>query len=173
MILTSLDKRVAYRMHAPRYANEPTSGAGAGRHGGRANRPGVPALYLALDFGTAIKEYQQLSTLMPPGTLVNYEVTVDQVVDFRSGYKSSQWEPLWEDFHCDWRDLWFNQHIEPPSWIIGDQVIAAGGKGILFQSSVNAGGTNLVLYTDTLASTDSVVAFDPAGVLPKNRDSWK
>jgi len=65
----------AYRMHTPRWAHSPTSGAGAGAHGGRANRVGVSALYLALETQTAISEYQQLSSLMPPGTLVSYEVS--------------------------------------------------------------------------------------------------
>jgi hypothetical protein len=30
-----------YRMHTPRWAVMPTSGAGAAKHGGRFNRPGV------------------------------------------------------------------------------------------------------------------------------------
>nr|WP_245682169.1 RES domain-containing protein [Halomonas gudaonensis] len=36
-------------MHVPRWAYAPTSGAGAAEHGGRLNRPGLPALYLALE----------------------------------------------------------------------------------------------------------------------------
>jgi RES domain-containing protein len=71
MILTQLENLSAYRMHLPRWAVAPTSGAGAAKHGGRVNRPGVAALYLALDIETAVKEYQQVSTLLPPGTLVS------------------------------------------------------------------------------------------------------
>ncbi|MCX7180339.1 MAG: RES domain-containing protein, partial [Proteobacteria bacterium] len=48
----------------------PTSGAGAAKHGGRVNRPGVAAIYLALGIETTIKEYPQVSPLLPPGTLV-------------------------------------------------------------------------------------------------------
>lgn len=47
MIFTALDT-VAYRVHDPKWAYAPTSGAGAGSHGGRANRPGISALYLSL-----------------------------------------------------------------------------------------------------------------------------
>ncbi len=173
MILTDLKNQVVYRMHVPQYAVNPTSGEGAAIHGGRANRPGVQALYLALDASTAIAEYKQLSSLMKPGMLVNYEVTADRIVDFRQGYRSSHWDLMWEDFHCKWRELWFNQHIEPPSWIIGDAVLAAGGKGILFQSEANPGGANLVLYTGSLGATDSIEVFDPDNHLPKNQDSWK
>ena len=43
----------AYRVHVPRWAYAPTSGDGAAEHGGRLNRPGLPALYLALDATTA------------------------------------------------------------------------------------------------------------------------
>ena len=49
MILTDLGPVTAYRMHTPRWATAPTSGAGAAAHGGRANRPGTPALYIALE----------------------------------------------------------------------------------------------------------------------------
>jgi len=70
MILTELGPVTAYRMHTPRWATVPTSGEGAAAHGGRANRPGVSALLLALEPETAVRKCQQLSPLMPPGTLV-------------------------------------------------------------------------------------------------------
>ena len=103
MIQTDLRQLTAYRMHVPRWAGSPLSGEGAAIHGGRANRPGIGALYLSLEIETAAREYQQLSPLMPPGTLVTYEVTVEAVVDFRAGYSAGQWSCLWEDFMGDWR----------------------------------------------------------------------
>ena len=172
MILTRLEKLTAYRMHTPKWAVTPTSGAGAAKHGGRANRPGVAALYLALDTETAVKEYQQVSPLLPPGTLVSYQITVGMIADFQSGFDASNWDPIWEDFYCDWRELWFNQHIEPPSWVMGDEVIAAGAKGILFQSHISAAGVNLVVFPDTFIATDSLAVFDPGQALPKNQNSW-
>ncbi len=172
MILTSLSQALAYRMHTPKWAAAPTSGAGAALHGGRANRPGVAALYLALDIGTAVKEYQQVSTLLPPGTLVSYRVTLSPVLDFRQGYRPEEWPPLWEEFFCDWRELWFNRQIEPPSWVLADEAIAEGAKGILFPSCFSPEGVNLVLYPDFLKDTDIIEVHDPAGALPKNQDSW-
>jgi RES domain-containing protein len=173
MILAELGPITAYRMHTPRWASAPTSGAGAAVHGGRANRPGTSALYLALEADTAVREYQQLSPLMPPGTLVAYTVRVSSVLDFSTGYRASAWPALWEEFYCDWRELWFNQHIEPPSWVLADEAQAAGAKGILFASRLAAGGRNLVVYTDALDAADQVEFFDPAGALPKNQDSWR
>lgn len=76
MKLVALADVTVYRMHVPRWAVAPTSGAGAAKHGGRANRPGVEALYLAMEAETAIREYQQVSTLLPPGTLTSYQVSI-------------------------------------------------------------------------------------------------
>ena len=172
MIFTSLEQATAYRMHVPKWAMMPTSGAGAATHGGRANRPGIAALYLALDIDTAIKECQQVSTLLPPGTLVSYRLTLSPVLDFRQGYQAAKWSELWEDFFCDWRELWFNQRVEPPSWVLADEAIADGAKGILFPSNISPNGINLVLYPDLLEITDKIEVHDPAGALPKNQDSW-
>jgi RES domain-containing protein len=72
--------------------------SGGGKHGGRANRPGLYALYLALETETAVREYQQVSTLLPPGTLTSYRLTAAPVVDFTVGYSASVWEPIWDGF---------------------------------------------------------------------------
>lgn len=172
MILTPLQDSTAYRMHVPKWAVAPTSGAGAARAGGRANRIGTPALYLALEVATAVAEYQQLSPLLPPGTLVSYRVTATPVPDFTGGFRADLWPPLWESFFCDWRRDWFNARIEPPSWVLGDEAIAAGAKGILFRSTQAAGGTNLVLFVDQLGEGDRLDVNDPAGALPRNQTSW-
>lgn len=173
MILSELGPITAYRMHTPKWATAPTSGAGAAAQGGRANRPGRAALYLALEPETAVREYQQLSQLMPPGTLVSYSVRVAPVIDFRAGYYPELWSDLWEEFYCDWRELWFDRGIEPPSWVLADEAIAAGAKGILFASKLAPGGTNLVIYNDMLTADDTLQTYDPAGSLPKNQDSWR
>lgn len=115
MIFTDLQEVTAYRMHKPVWAAAPTSGAGTGLHGGRVNRPGIDTLYLSLDSQTAISEYQQTSSLLPPGTLITYIVTTSRIVDFRNGYGKG-WPALWQEFYCDWRRLWFGEHREPPSW---------------------------------------------------------
>lgn len=173
MILTALDLTPAYRMHVPKWAVAPMSGAGAAKYGGRVNRPGVAALYVCLDSETAVKEYQQVSTLMPPGTLVSYRVSAAPVVDFRGGFDRANWSAPWASFYCDWRTLWFDQHVEPQSWALGDEAIAAGAKGVLFRSRHTAHGTSLALYTDLLAPSDHLEVYDPTRALPKNQDSWR
>lgn len=162
----------AFRVHVPRWAYAPTSGEGAAKHGGRLNRPGLPALYLALDATTALEEYRQLSALMPPGLLVSYELRIGKVVDFSGGYTQA-WDTLWQELTCDWRRLWFNEHIEPPSWLLADLALEAGAAGILFPSVANPGGTNLVLYTEALQGSDHLMVHDPADDLPKDQRSWE
>ena len=57
MILTDLGSVTADRLHTPKWATVPTSGAGAAAHRGRANRPGITVLYLALKPDPAVREY--------------------------------------------------------------------------------------------------------------------
>lgn len=94
------------------------------------------------------------------------------VADFRYGFHAANWDPIWEDFYCDLRELWFNQRIDPPSWVIGDEAIATACKGILFRSHWAETGKNLVIYPDTFLAPDSLAVFDPVRALPKNQDSW-
>ncbi len=161
-----------YRLHSPKWAHQPTSGAGAAKHGGRLNRPGTEALYLAADIETAAAEFQQAAPVLTPGTLVSYSVSLSQVADFSKGFDQTQWAPIWEDFFCDWRKLVLLDKIEPPSWVISDLVLAAGFKGVLFPSAARAGGTNLVVYTTQLTTADSLAVHDPHGDLPKTQASW-
>ena len=170
MILTSLASK-AFRIHDPKWSFAPVSGAGAARYGGRVNRKGVNALYLSLELETALAEYRRVDALMPPALMVSYDVKVDSVVDFRGGYTSA-WDSIWQYFNCDWRSMLFNDKIEPPSWLIGDVVLTAGAKGILFDSVVSD-GSNLVLYNDTLEATDFVRPYDPGHALPRDQSSWR
>lgn len=94
MIFAALDAVVAYRMHTPKWTMSPTSGAGAAAHGGRLNRVGLEALYLALETATAIKEYQQVSTLLPPGTWVSHQMSLTKVADFRAGFNPAHWSAI-------------------------------------------------------------------------------
>jgi len=161
-----------YRLITPRWAVMPKSGAGAARKGARFNRPGVEALYLSLDVATAAAEYRQDSPLMPPGTIVTYQVALETVIDFSGGYKVGEWDPIWEDWSGEWRTLAFNLRVEPPSWLIGDLALEAKSRGVLYPSTQLRGGTNLVIFPQMLTAEDVVEPFDPGGALPRNQDSW-
>lgn len=65
---------VCYRVISPAYAGTPLSGMGAARQGGRFNRPGQEAIYLALDEATALAEYKQDNPWLRPGTICTFFV---------------------------------------------------------------------------------------------------
>lgn len=172
MIFTDLDGSIPFfRAHTPRWASQPLSGAGAALKGGRLNRPGVHALYLADSTETAIAEYVQLSSLMPALTLVQYQVVLQRVVDFRQGYAPGAWQPLWQELNCNWRNDAFLQGAEPPSWVIADEVQTSGATGVLFPSTKGK-GVNLVIYTDALSPEDRISVLDPTQALPRDQSSW-
>jgi len=104
--------------------------------------------------------------------MVSYEIKISSVVDFSGGYTQA-WDALWQELTCDWRRLWFNEHVEPPSWLLADVALESGATGILFPSMANTEGTNLVLYTDAMGESDRLGAYDPAGDLPRNQRSWE
>ena len=162
----------AYRLHSPRWSFQPLSGAGAGKSGGRLNRVGVDALYLALEPETAIAEFRQDDPLVRPATVVAYRITLGRVVDFRGGYDPAHWDPLWQELTCNWKRLAFLDEIEPPSWVLGDLVRQAGIAAVLFPSTRRPGGINLVVYPDLLGPDDAMVVHDPKGELPVDQASW-
>ena len=173
MIKSSLQEGAFfYRAHTPQWASQPLSGAGAALRGGRFNRPGTHALYLADSPATARAEYQQLDSLLPPCTLVTYRVTVQRIVDFRAGYVPGQWTSLWQEWSCEWRRMILVEGIEPPSWVLADEVLQAGFAGIVFPS-LRIHGLNLVVFPDQLCADDMLEVHDPAEALPRDRSSWK
>ncbi|GHU04814.1 hypothetical protein FACS1894158_05910 [Betaproteobacteria bacterium] len=154
-----------FRAHTPQWASQPLSGAGAALKGGRFNREGTEALYLSLDEMTALREYQQTSSFLPPCTICSYTVTLRHLVDLRQLRQGEPWDELWHDWREDWRHLKFDLHIEPPTWVLADMVLAHGYTGILFPSQVNDGGTNVVVYVDQLKNGNTVEINDPDGRL--------
>lgn len=174
MRLTSLGPAEPFfRAFTPCWAHAPESGAGAAVGGGRFNRPGVEARYLARTAETALLEYQGESPLLPPATVATLLVTANNVVDFTSGYVANAWPEIWAEAYCNWKGLAFLQGIEPPSWVIGDLVREAGRPGILYRSTRDPSGTCLVLFPELAASTGFVASVhDPDRQLPHDQRSW-
>lgn len=164
---------VFHRYLTPKWAYVPTSGAGAAIDGGRFNRPGVEALYLARAPQTALEEYRQGASITPPATLAAYKVSLDQVVDLSVGYDPSDWAVEWAEWDCPWRRIARIDKKTPPSWTLSDTLIAAGRRGLLFPSLRHAGGTNLVVFNANLTADDNIEVYDPDGRLPRDQSSWQ
>ena len=150
----------------------PLSGAGAASAGDRFNRPGGEALYLSAEPDTAFAEYKQGSSLPRPATLAAYELDLNDAVDLSAGH-DRRWTAAWADWDCDWRWIARVERRIPPSWRLGDEVIRSGAAGLLFPSTHQAGGTNLVVFGANLTTGDRLAVHDPDGMLPKDQRSWE
>lgn len=68
--------------------------------------------------------------------------------------------------------LKFDLHIEPPTWVLGDMVLARGHTGILFPSQANDNCTNVLVFLDQIKDDNTVDVNDPHGQLPRDQSSW-
>ncbi|WP_396958479.1 RES family NAD+ phosphorylase [Nitrosomonas sp.] len=124
-------------------------------------------LYLSRDEATALAEYRQDNPWLPSGTICTFFIRELRVADLSAGFDAECWPSLWADFSVDWRTEWFDKSIEPPTWYMSDDVMAAGLDGILFPSQVLTGGVNLVIYNSSSKLASRLRVYDPAGVLGK------
>jgi RES domain-containing protein len=166
---------LAYRAHDPRWSFKPLSGDGAAVHGGRFNPKGTPALYVALDPMTAIKEAAQgFARKFEPYVLCTYEIDCDDVVDLRGENERRQARISNEDM----ASAWFADAAagrEPASWRLARNLIAGGAAGLIAPSLVSgadAGDVNLALWDWSDRLPHKVAVFDPSGRLPKSQLSW-
>ena len=165
----------AYRAHDPKWSFKPLSGDGAAIHGGRFNPKGSPALYLALDPMTAIKEAAQgFARKFEPYVLCTYEIDCEDVVDLRAeaGRRSAG---VAEDMAC----AWFAEAAagrDPPSWRLARKLIAGGAAGLVapsYAAAAGPGDANLVLWRWGGRLPHKVAVHDPSGRLPKSQLSWE
>lgn len=158
-----------WRMLAPRWSHAPLSGAGAARAGGRWNARGQAALYLSLDHSTAIAEYQQ--DLPRPGTLTAYDVFATSVLDLTDAKILHALSLDAEVLRAPWKRVRDVEAGRPVSWEFAAAAKAAGHHGVLVPS-VQALGTNLVLWSWNEDGAAKVVTVDPLGDLPRDQSSW-
>ncbi len=166
---------LAYRAHDPRWSFKPLSGDGAAVHGGRFNPKGTPALYVALDPMTAIKEAAQgFARKFEPYVLCTYEVDCEDVVDLRGEQGRRAVGVDEEDMACPWfADAAAKR--EPASWRLARRHIAGGAAGLIAPSFVrgaDSGDVNLFFWYWSDRFPHKVEVFDPSGRLPKSQLSW-
>ncbi len=158
-----------WRMLAPRWAFDPLSGAGAARAGGRWNEPGQAALYLSDSHAVAIAEYQQ--DLPRPGTLTAYDVKASGILDLAEvdvrdalGMDEAFLRQPWKRA----RDI---ERSRPRCWDFSAAAFAAGWQGVRVPS-VQASGSNLVLWRWNQDGAPAVRHLDPLSELPRDQASW-
>ncbi len=146
-----------------RYQLDAFSGEGARRYGGRWNRPGQKALYLADSHATAIAEFHQAYVF--PGTLIAADIVSDAIVDLTDGRGGAIDEHVQDAVDAHWLRIAQIDGETPPSWEIADEWMTAGADGALVPSSQNRGGTNLVLWRWGEDGGAEVRLVDPDGDL--------
>lgn len=133
-----------WRMIGIRHQFSPTSGEGARLYGGRWNRKGCAALYLAADAVTAVAEYYQ--GLSKPGTLVPYLLDSRRIADLTTRTAQACDTRVAEALAANWKAMALLDGKTPPSWTLADELIAAGAEGAFVPSVQNPGGRNLILW---------------------------
>lgn len=165
-----------YRAHNPEWAWSPISGEGARRHGGRFNRPGVPALYTSLSPLTALLEASPLGRPMQPITLCAYKVDARPVFDSRNPTMRVAHRVDAADLACPG---WNREMLEgkvPASQSLAERLRAYGFVGMLVRSFARGAGSgddNLVFWRwgDDLPSRVRVIDDDRR--LPRHPASWR
>lgn len=165
-----------YRAHNPAWAFSPLSGDGAAIHGGRFNPKGTLALYLSLDFSTAVLEANQgFAHKIDPCTLCAYDVDCDDIADLRDDAGRKHHTVKLSDMKRAWLAL-AKAGKTPPSWQIATRLIGQGIAGVLVPSFANRAperASNLVLWDWGPDRPHRVTVTDRSGKLPRNQLSWK
>jgi RES domain-containing protein len=165
-----------YRAHDPRWSFAPLSGAGAAIHGGRFNPKGTPALYLALDPMTAIKEANQgFAHKIEPCVLCSYDIACEDIVDLIAAEGRVAHGVAQEDMAAGWFSF-LAAGRQPPSWAIARRLIAEGAAGMLAPSYAPAAtpaDRNLILWRWSSQKPHKITVHDPSGRLPKDQLSWR
>jgi RES domain-containing protein len=166
----------AYRAHNPQWSWTPLSGEGARLHGGRFNRKGVPALYLSLDWDTAIVEASQgFSYRIPPLTIVSYGLDCENLVDLTDPAELTRVGGRDDDLGCAWK-LLAETGKAVPSWDLSDRLRANRASGIIvpsFATGASPNGRNIVLWLWADDLPHKVAIFDPDKRLPRDDASWR
>jgi RES domain-containing protein len=158
-------------MLAPKWASQPLSGAGAARHGGRFNEPGMEALYISEDYITAIAEYEQELGIRP-GTLCAYDVDLRGIVDLTDLQVQTICSVTTATLTCAWKEIWLVQKQRPPTWELAASLATDGYTGVRVPSVRHFSGVNLVLWQWNDHPDRHIAVLDPRSDLPTDQRSW-
>jgi RES domain-containing protein len=167
------------RVLSPKWAIDPSSGAGAAVHGARFNEKGISALYLSFDLEVAANEYGQ-DLPDRAGTFCHYDVSLSPVADLTSNETLAALALTRADLTVSWKNQ-LRRNLRPTTWDIADKLIGLGYVGAVYESVLAQNrppfrattGNNLVVWKwSTITPNQLVVPLDPDDSLPKNQDSW-
>jgi RES domain-containing protein len=165
-----------YRAHNPQWSFAPLSGEGAAIHGGRFNRKGVPALYLAGTVVGAVAEASQgFAHKLEPCVICTYEVDCEDIVDLRDADARGAHDLAEDDLACAWMLMALSGKT-PQTWALADRLIENRASGVIAPSYARgapADAWNLVLWRWTSRRPHRCRVYDPKSRLPKDQASWR
>lgn len=134
-----------YRALNPQWAQQPYSGGGARRFGGRFNSKGIAAIYAALSPDGAIREVNQVGDLQPT-MLVSYHCHIENVFDATDranleGYDVDLGSQVWRDE--------MRLHGKSKTQEFAERLIKEGYQALMVKSFARGAGSfdvNLVLW---------------------------
>jgi RES domain-containing protein len=161
-----------WRGFTPRWSSTPLSGEGARLYEGRWNPKGMEALYLAENFSTAYKEYQNE---LPdhPCLILSYQVCIDGIVDFCNEEVRERANISLRTMYCEWKYIFLVEKKDPPTWEIVRNLYDDGVAGIRVPSTRDIGGVNIVLWRWNDHPSRVVTYSDPRRDLPKDQSSFE
>jgi RES domain-containing protein len=166
----------AYRGHDPQWAFDPISGEGARIAGGRFNKRGQAALYLACDIATVIVEVtQSFANRLPPILICEYDVDCDAIADLTDDATRQKLGIEIADLSGPWLDY------QRAGRLASSQAVAAflkadGYAGITVRSFAHRAteaNHNLVLWDWGPDLPHQVSVHDPDARLPRTQASWE
>lgn len=156
-----------FRATNPVYAREPLSGEGARLHGGRFNRRGRPALYLALDPVTVIREMARGGPLQPT-MVVEIAAEIDNLFDTRDAAVLAAWGTSAAQLaDPEWR-LKMLRRERVPTQDLAEILIEAGHPGMIVRSfapGTGEGDLNVVLWRWGETTAARLLVIDDEGRL--------
>lgn len=166
-----------YRGHDPKWAFSPLSGEGARLKGGRFNRVGQDALYLALTIeGMFLEMGHGFAHRFDPLTVCSYDVDVSDIVDLSTERERRKADVADEELNCQWA-LDVAEGREPASWKIAERFLKGGAAGLLVPSIARGARRdrhrNLVLWKWGPDLPHQVIVHDPDFRLPRDQSSWQ
>jgi RES domain-containing protein len=162
----------AYRGHDPQWAYDPYSGEGARISGGRFNRRGDAALYLACDIATVIVEVtQSFASRLPPILICEYDVDCEHIADLSDDNTRRDLGIDLADLSGAWLDYQRAGRLAP-SQAVAAFLKAEGYAGIIVRSfarQATDANHNLVLWDWGPEPPHRVNVHDPEGRLARLR----
>jgi RES domain-containing protein len=162
---------VLYRALNPVWSFAPLSGAGAAHQGGRWNRQGQHALYLATDAITAMLEYNQTLEFHPV-TLAEYHVIDARLADLTDPDCLRDFD-LEDGLHSQ---SWYD-HVRagrtPVQWPVADKLCAQWFDGVIYPSTQNKLGKAICLWNWNGMVGPCVHVQDADHRLPRTQQSWQ